>query len=291
MTAVRWCWRELMNTLPSETQLNDIIALCINKHVITNRNKSTYIDIMNILKQKEFNSIIASKYNLTKALVKSLIDGNSVEYAIENALGVDPEFQQHREFIDVMYSKELDEEGQRQILKVVELKLLQTNMNVGKSIFKKFYEHLNEGKHYTTTEEAWDAFEKTALGMYDTYRKGSGLKSRHESSTYTWGDGDPEYYERLRQQMILKYDRTKKTPTGFKFLDDILQGGFERQSLYIFGGNPGAGKSTILLNLMRNAALYTEYVSEMKNRLKLFIFISVENIYLNLSFFLTNIYI
>jgi len=75
----------------------------------------------------------------------------------------------------------------------------------------------------------------------------------------------------------LKYDRTKKTPTGFEFLDDLLTGGFERQTLSIFAGNPGSGKSTILLNFIRNAALYNRYIKEVQDQFKLYFYISVEN--------------
>jgi len=272
-----------MALLPDESQLNNIIALCVNKHITSNRTKETYQDIMTILDKKEFESVIASKYKLARVIVKSLIEGNSVEYSIENGLGVDPEFQQHRDFINMSYDREINETEQKQTLKTIELKLLQTKLNISKGIFKKFYEHIHEGKNYETTEEAWEAFEDVAVSLYQSYTKGAGIKSKHESESFIWGDGDPDYYERLRHKMILKYDKTKKTPTGFSFLDDILQGGFERQSLYIFGGNPGAGKSTILLNLIRNAAINTKYVSAMKDRLKLFIFISAENSVLQTS--------
>ncbi len=46
----------------------------------------------------------------------------------------------------------------------------------------------------------------------------------------------------------------ERTHTGFKELDRVLGGGIVRGSLVLIGGDPGIGKSTILLQMCRNLA-------------------------------------
>lgn len=44
--------------------------------------------------------------------------------------------------------------------------------------------------------------------------------------------------------------RNPLVPTGIEGLDDILDGGFTRNRLYLFSGNPGSGKTTLGLRLL-----------------------------------------
>jgi len=53
----------------------------------------------------------------------------------------------------------------------------------------------------------------------------------------------------VTNSIVAKYDRKNSIPTGIPILDDdVLNGGFSRSRLYIFGGASGAGKSTLMMN-------------------------------------------
>jgi len=51
---------------------------------------------------------------------------------------------------------------------------------------------------------------------------------------------------------FLKSDKFKAISTGFKQLDDVLNGGFVAGNLYVFGAKPSVGKTTFLLQLIDN---------------------------------------
>ena len=47
----------------------------------------------------------------------------------------------------------------------------------------------------------------------------------------------------------VKYDENERTQTGFNELDRVLGGGIVRGSLVLVGGDPGIGKSTLILQI------------------------------------------
>lgn len=63
---------------------------------------------------------------------------------------------------------------------------------------------------------------------------------------------------------------SKKCPTGIKELDEVLEGGFERGSIVLLAGHPGAGKSTFAAQFIYKGAVdYNEpgvYVSFSENK-------------------------
>ena len=65
--------------------------------------------------------------------------------------------------------------------------------------------------------------------------------------------------------------------TGFKKLDDLLRGGFEATRIYIFGGKPGLGKSTLLLNLMYRAAKLNKFILSNSDKPDILVYITLEN--------------
>ncbi|ADQ41034.1 DnaB domain protein helicase domain protein [Caldicellulosiruptor acetigenus I77R1B] len=51
---------------------------------------------------------------------------------------------------------------------------------------------------------------------------------------------------------FIKSEKFKAISTGFKQLDDVLNGGFVAGNLYVFGAKPSVGKTTFLLQLIDN---------------------------------------
>lgn len=58
----------------------------------------------------------------------------------------------------------------------------------------------------------------------------------------------------------VEYDETERTKTGFVELDRVLGGGIVRGSLVLVGGDPGIGKSTLLLQVCKNISDNTSKV-------------------------------
>ncbi len=81
-----------------------------------------------------------------------------------------------------------------------------------------------------------------------------------------------------------KYDRKNTTSTGYDIFDDqILNGGFERSRLYVFGGGSGSGKSTILTNFIVKSAIKKsendnlDKLPLVNNVNRVYIYITLEN--------------
>lgn len=262
---------------PTETELNKILILCINKYVTVNRDKERLRNIQKILKTEGVGITIKQKFEMAAKIVDSLLDGKTVEYTINNLLAnKSGKFYQYKDFIESIYDDPRGYEIQDDALECINLRLMEHNLNLNSEIFQKYIEYVTEGKHYDSVTEAWEGYEKVFLEMKKSYE--SARKDLVENDAATLGsDDDSEFQDQIRNRMFLKYDVTKKIPTGYKNLDDILLGGYEKQSLYIYGGNPGSGKSTMLINQLYNASLYSDYKLDLKDRYKLFVYISVEN--------------
>ena len=89
---------------------------------------------------------------------------------------------------------------------------------------------------------AWNSFvEEPVAGSSGTrsFSKASGLRPARQKPV------------RIDEIALQKEDRL---PTGFKELDRVLGGGIVVGSLVLLGGDPGIGKSTLLLEVSRNLA-------------------------------------
>ncbi|HIF54274.1 MAG TPA: DNA repair protein RadA, partial [Methylococcaceae bacterium] len=79
-------------------------------------------------------------------------------------------------------------------------------------------------------------------------RLGTDKKSRTDLSGYA--------NERSEVKLLSDVNlvQAARIPTGFVEFDRVLGGGIVRGSVVLIGGAPGAGKSTILLQALANAA-------------------------------------
>ncbi len=85
-------------------------------------------------------------------------------------------------------------------------------------------------------------------------------------------------YKPVLDMIIKKYERKNTTPTGFNVFDNnIMNGGFEPSRLYIFGGGTGAGKSTMLNNLIYKSALMPLRTPAKGKISKVYIYVTLEN--------------
>jgi replicative DNA helicase len=69
-----------------------------------------------------------------------------------------------------------------------------------------------------------------------------------------------------------------KIPSGYPYLDEFLNGGFEAGRIYLFGSPPGMGKSTLMLNFVTNMAS-TKFTKKMLQSTKppAIIYVTLEN--------------
>ena len=83
--------------------------------------------------------------------------------------------------------------------------------------------------------------------------RGLGPSASRSLSGYSGGD---RRIETIRPSLLseISIEENDRLPTGFPELDRVLGGGIVGGSLVLVGGDPGIGKSTLLLQVCRNLA-------------------------------------
>ena len=110
-------------------------------------------------------------------------------------------------------------------------------------------------EHFDTIEdviEEWRDIVKTASSAVADYE----LKTRSDlvSSFNTRTDGLDSLIREIRK----KYSKANVVPSGIPELDiEFLNGGFQPSRVHLFGGTSGSGKSVLLLNFAKRAAMIT----------------------------------
>lgn len=97
--------------------------------------------------------------------------------------------------------------------------------------------------------KAWNSFVEEPVQPKAT---ASGLKNTTNPFSRSAGRQKPLYITEIELQ------REDRISTGFRELDRVLGGGLVKGSLVLLGGDPGIGKSTILLEVSRNLAALSE---------------------------------
>ena len=77
--------------------------------------------------------------------------------------------------------------------------------------------------------------------------------------------------------LITNNNEVTKISTGYKMFDRILQGGFQNQRIYMFGGISGGGKSLVLVNFAYRAKLFLDEKYQTESNKHTVLYISLEN--------------
>jgi hypothetical protein len=77
--------------------------------------------------------------------------------------------------------------------------------------------------------------------------------------------------------LITNNNEVTKISTGYKMFDKILQGGFQNQRIYMFGGISGGGKSLVLVNFAYRAKLFLDEKYKEDSNKHTVLYVSLEN--------------
>ena len=77
--------------------------------------------------------------------------------------------------------------------------------------------------------------------------------------------------------LITNNNEVTKISTGYKMFDRILQGGFQNQRIYMFGGISGGGKSLVLVNFAYRAKLFLDEKYQTESNEHTVLYVSLEN--------------
>lgn len=89
------------------------------------------------------------------------------------------------------------------------------------------------------------------VGLHETSATGKGGRARGGAGSRDWVPLDPETPEEMEAARDRSAGAQKRLSTGMGELDRVLGGGMVPDSFILIGGDPGIGKSTLLLQMAR----------------------------------------
>lgn len=120
-------------------------------------------------------------------------------------------------------------------------------------------------------------YENTIKSVYNKLME---YNRNTEMESNTSVDFSSDNYDFILNSITSKYVEGSTLGTGYVEFDRTAfnAGGFENGRLYIFGGESGGGKSTLMLNCMKNAFLYQTFPDKEPGIKPVYVYITLENL-------------
>jgi len=141
--------------------------------------------------------------------------------------------------------------------------------------FEQIRQFINnfEQNNFDSIHDAISSFESMVEGVYSSY---SSEKRTEGIASITHLDLYDDNYKDAIDQIQTDYSGENALPSGIRVLDRNINKGFAPSRLYIFGGASGDGKSTLLLNILKN--ILRTKCSEDKDSYDIHIYVTLENL-------------
>jgi len=272
--------------LITESFLNSCFSLLLNKKVNVKKSKTLYRDMLEILKFSEDKEtldiplIIQNKVDCLKKICNMLVDGKMIANVIDS-ISFSEKFKPYQDFLDFKTNEDLKSNEVEDIIKQVRIRKKLNALFENYDDLNNVLDTIKDGS-FDSIDDLIEDYETTVKKLYSNMMVHNRAITIAETASLDLVKDD---YTTAIDMIKSKYDRTNKTPTGFPMFDnDILMGGFEPSRLYIFGGGSGAGKSTMLNNLMfksaclsKNLLVDKESLQKSNETNKVYIYITLEN--------------
>ena len=270
----------------NDNQINAICFLVLNKTYGIDPNPELYQEYLDILKPGKKDVDVVGSYSqkgeCITHILSILIDGKDIDYAL-GEISQSPKWNASSGMLESILAYRDDGNNLQGDGKETKKKCL--DIIDGLSKYRCVMDHVDEFKEmyeiFTVTggtgREMFQKMVEFNDKIGESIQKAENTYANNTESTVVLGkDGDDLIP--VLERTLAKFDRKNKIPSGFNYLDDkILDGGFDQTRLYTFAGNSGSGKSTILINMALNAATYNQYIGDLDVKLKIFLYITLEN--------------
>ena len=240
----------------TESFLNSCFSIVLSKTDKVKKNATLYRDILTVLSfydkknNTEIPVSIKPKLECLKKVCELSLDGKMEENVIDS-VSLTSKYTQLHDFLDDKFNEKLKDIEVEDIVKQIRLrkKLLSLLSNYDK--LSEFLDIIKDGT-FDSTDDIVEDYEVMVKELYSnmmTENRGVAIESTASLDLLN------DDYNYALEMIQTKYERKNSIPTGFHVLDnEVLNGGFEPSRLYIFGGSPGSGKSTLVNNFIVNCA-------------------------------------
>lgn len=187
------------------------------------------------------------KFELADTLCDLKIDGKSKDTIIDNVRTMG-KFKDLDSLIVTMSTRKINDSKADECCREIadRKKLIVSLSDFGQ--LRKFVDDF-QSHGFESIQAALSAYESTITELYSNFSAERRTEdTRHVKSLDLFG-GD---YSRIIHQIQTNYSCEFSVTTGYPDLDRYLRGGFHPGRLYVFGGSSGDGKSTTMINFLKN---------------------------------------
>lgn len=239
----------------TESFLNTCFSVVLNEKSKIKKNKTLYRDILSVLNfyKKENSDIPIDVKSKFECLIK-VCEMLSVDKTVRNSLDSlmhTPKFQPLSDFLEHKRSEELKDNVSIDNVKQIRLRKKINSLFSNYKDLEVFINQIKEGTFDSLDDLLLDYEEiiKTLYSNMMTENRGVSIEA---SASLDLVDDE---YDHVLDLILKKYERKNTISTGYPIFDnEILNGGFEPSRVYVIGGAPGSGKSTLVNNLIINSS-------------------------------------
>ncbi len=213
---------------------------------------------------------ISQKFKLIYSLSMLRTSGKSIDSAVDN-VKAGGSFKDMDDFITVKMDTKLTSD-------IVEDYIKQIKLRKKFILIFKEYNRLNDfiddfnSNSFSDLEKAIGEYEDIVSTLYTdmSENRRQDNVARVSSIDFLEDDLDP-----VLNQMEENYSGVNTVQSGYADIDDAMYGGYNPSRLYIIGGSSGDGKSTFLMNCLKNAIELDKKEGETRNT---YSYITLENL-------------
>ena len=242
----------------TESFLNSCFSLLLNQNSKLKKTKALYRDIVDILdfsEERDSYEIpvdIKNKLDCLRKISQMLLDDKTVN-SIRDSISLSEKFKEHMSLLDLKTTEDVSEIAFQDYIRQIRIRKKICGLFKNYDELNHVLETIKDGT-FDSIDDLVEDYEITIKHLYSNMMEAQRSVTIEAAASL---DLTADSYEHVISMIKKKYERTSKTPTGFKLFDDkLMVGGYEPSRLYIWGGGSGAGKSTMLNNtIIRSATI------------------------------------
>lgn len=232
----------------TETFINLCCSVLLGEHKFESSVYSAITDIFSVVKEDTIPITFRPKYQLVQIALKLRENKLTNEQIIDNIVAAG-HFKQLDTFIREIGKRIITAEQ----IAAAEQRIFENRKFVTTQIDIDTFSHFvtsYENGEFSNGSEITDKWEQLISSAHSTI-----LQQQRQRSTESIRELDlfNDDYSSVIKAIEANYGGKNSISTGYDGLDQDMNGGFEPQRLYIICGASGDGKSTLLLNFVRNA--------------------------------------
>jgi len=261
----------------TEQFLNICAYSCLNDNKKINESVFGSIkEILNFYKNNFSTAIpldMELKYSLILNLVDSRLNGKTSQTIVDSlSLLSNNKYDGFKDFIEVGLEKILSDDQIDdyilQINKRRKLTILLKNFNQLQSFVDDF-----SNNSFDNLEDALTEYDTLVSDMYSVLATEKRNEQVGQVASLDLLNDD---FKNVIEQIEINYSGDNTVPTGYTELDGMMRGGYDPSRLYVIGGSSGDGKSTFLMNCVKNAI--EKDTKDPNGLLNVYSYITLENL-------------